>query len=136
MIKREDLAFHHYAMSVPDIEAAAQWYADLLDFEIESRFALPGDIRAMFLKRGAMRIELFQVPEPKPMPEERRDPREDLATIGNKHVSFQTRDYDRMRQRLIDAGVSIILEVGKGENSGFFFHDCAGCVVEILRCTD
>lgn len=129
----EALDFHHHALSVPDIEAAARWYADLLDFHLESRFALPGNIQAAFLKRGAMRIELFQVPSPQPMAEARRDPRRDLHTLGHKHICFQTQDYDQMRRRLAEAGIAIILEVGKDRNQGFFFNDMAGNVIEILR---
>lgn len=132
MTRSEDLAFHHYALSVPDIEAAAQWYADVLDFEIESRFTVGGDIEAMFLKRGALRIELFQVPSPQPMADDRRDPRRDLQTLGHKHMCFQTDDYDRIRRRLVEAKIAIILEVGSGKARGFFFNDLAGNVVEIL----
>ncbi len=133
MTRGEDLTFHHYALSVPDIGAAAQWYAEALDFEIESRFTVAGDIQAMFLKRGAMRIELFQVPSPQPMADDRRDPRRDQQTLGNKHMCFQTDDYDRMRSRLVEAGIAIILEVGSGQAQGFFVNDIAGNVVEILR---
>ncbi|MFN3817793.1 VOC family protein [Blastomonas sp.] len=133
MTHGEDLSFHHHAVSVPDIEAAATWYADLLGFGIESRFALPGDIQAMFLVRGPLRIELFEVPSPQPMADDRRDPRRDLQTLGHKHICFRSEDYDRIRSRLKLAGIAIILEVGSGKAQGFFFNDIAGNVIEILR---
>src|SRR3989344_4027702 len=87
----------------------------MLDFSIERRFDLPGNIKAMFLERGPRRIELFQVPAPKPLPDERRDPRRDLETLGNKHLSFQTRHYDRLRKRLEDHDVRIILDIGESD---------------------
>lgn len=130
---REDLSFHHFALSVPDIDAAADWYSTMLDFSIERRFDLPGNIKAMFLQRGALRIELFQVPAPKPLPDERRDPRRDLETLGNKHLSFQTRHSDRLRKRLEDHDVRIILDIGENDEQGFFFHDNNDNVIEVLR---
>lgn len=126
------LAFHHAAMSVADIEATAEWYADVLGFAVESRFVIPDGTKAMFLEREGLRIELFQVENPKPMPEERLNPRADLRTLGNKHPAFTVADYDAFREDLIARGIPLILEVGSGGNRGVFIHDNAGNVLEFL----
>ncbi|MEE4454024.1 VOC family protein [Novosphingobium resinovorum] len=127
------LAFHHAAMSVPDIEAAAQWYEDVLGFRVERRFAIPGGTQAMFLEREGLRIELFQVADPRPMPVERLDPREDLKTLGNKHAAFTVADYDGFRADLIARGIEPVLEVGEAFGRGLFIRDGAGNVIEFLE---
>lgn len=125
--------FHHGAVSVPDIEAAADWYGRVLGFERESSFTIPGDIKAMFLRRGPMRIELFEHPDPAPLPAERADPRADLATLGNKHFCFEVDQYDEARTELEAKGVEIILEVGDSFGRGFFFRDLVGNVLEVVE---
>lgn len=126
--------FHHGAVSVPDIEEAARWYGNMLGFERENGFTLPDGTKALFLLRDAMRIELFEVPSPKPMPEERRHPREDLKTLGNKHFCFEVDDYDAVFEDLVAKGADVALTVGAaGGKRGFFIRDCVGGVVEILE---
>ena len=127
------LYFHHVALSVPDIEAAALWYAQMLGFVAERRFALPAETKAMFLRRDEMRIELFEVIDPAPLPPDRSDPRKDLQTLGHKHVCFATTEYENWRKMLSHQGVAIILEVGDGKvDRGLFFNDLAGNVIEIV----
>jgi len=127
------LGFHHAAMSVPDIDAAARWYADVLGFRLERRFTIPGGTLAMFLERDGLRIELFQVSDPLPMPAARLDPRADLETPGNKHVAFAVADYDAFRDELVRRGVPIILEVGERFGRGLFIHDGAQNVIEFVE---
>lgn len=127
------LGFHHAAMSVPDIDAAARWYEDVLGFREESRFVIPGGTQAMFLEREGLRIELFQVLDPQPMPAARLDPREDLKTLGNKHAAFTVSDYDAFRADLIARGIELVLEVGATFGRGLFIRDGAGNVIEFLE---
>lgn len=127
------LAFHHAAMSVADIEGAAAWYEDVLGFRIERRFAIPGGTLAMFLERDGLRIELFQCPDPLPMPADRLDPRADLRTLGNKHAAFTVADYDAFRADLVARGIGIVLEVGEAFGRGLFIRDGAGNVLEFLE---
>ena len=130
---RLTLSFHHVALSVPDIESAARWYDEMLGFAVERRFDLPAGTKGMFLRCGDMRIELFEVVAPAPLPPDRSDPRKDLQTLGHKHVCFATPDYDTWRRTLSDKGIAIILEVGDGKmDRGLFFNDLAGNVVEIV----
>lgn len=127
------LGFHHAAMSVPDIDAAARWYGDVLGFRVEKRFPIPVGTLAMFLERDGLRIELFQVADPLPMPPARLDPREDLKTLGNKHAAFTVSDYDSFRSDLLARGIDLVLEVGERFGRGLFIRDCAGNVIEFLE---
>ncbi|MFC0203594.1 VOC family protein [Novosphingobium soli] len=127
------LGFHHAAMSVIDIEAAARWYEEVLGFRVERRFPIPGGTQAMFLERDGLRIELFQVADPMPIPADRLDPREDLKTAGNKHVAFTVADYDAFRADLVARGIAIVLEVGERFGRGLFIRDGAGNVIEFLE---
>lgn len=127
------LGFHHGAMSVADIEAAARWYVEVLDFRVERRFAIPGGTKAMFLERDGLRIELFQVADPQPMSPARLDPRKDLQTLGNKHVAFTVDDYEGFRANLVARGVEIVLEVGERFGRGLFIRDGADNVLEFLE---
>ena len=127
------LGFHHAAMSVPDIDAAARWYGAVLGFRVEKRFPIPGGTLAMFLERDGLRIELFQVADPLPMPPARLNPREDLKTLGNKHAAFTVSDYDSFRSDLLARGIDLVLEVGERFGRGLFIRDCAGNVIEFLE---
>ncbi len=127
------IGFHHAAMSVADIEATARWYEDVLGFRVEKRFPIPGGTKAMFLEREGLRIELFQVADPQPMDPARRDPREDLKTLGNKHAAFTVTDYDAFRADLIARGIEVVLEVGERFGRGLFIRDGGGNVIEFLE---
>jgi methylmalonyl-CoA/ethylmalonyl-CoA epimerase len=127
------LGFHHAAMSVPDIEAAARWCEGILGFCVEKRFPIPGGTLRMFLEREGLRIELFEVADPLPMPADRFDPCEDLKTPGNKHAAFTVIDYDAFRADLVERGSELVLEVGDRFGRGLFIRDGAGNVVEFLE---
>src|SRR4051812_31178655 len=87
------LALDHYAVSVADIEASVSWYGDLLGFEVERRFSLPGGIGGgVMLSNGITRVELFGLPGAAPLPQGRADPHSDLAVRGNKHPAFVVDD--------------------------------------------
>ncbi|MDW8260003.1 MAG: VOC family protein [Gammaproteobacteria bacterium] len=50
-------AFHHAAISVPDLSASIDWYRRVLGFELESRFeiaAIPAQVA--FVRNGPLRI--------------------------------------------------------------------------------
>jgi methylmalonyl-CoA/ethylmalonyl-CoA epimerase len=125
--------FHHAAMSVADIEGAARWYEDVLGFRVERRFPIPGGTKALFLERDGLRIELFEVADPLPMPADRLDPRADLKTLGNKHAAFTVADYDAFRADLMARGIELVLEVGERFGRGLFIRDGAGNILEFLE---
>jgi methylmalonyl-CoA/ethylmalonyl-CoA epimerase len=129
-----DLKHHHGGISVPDLESSIRWYADVLGFEVEQRMhigAIPAKVA--MLRRGELRIELFEVPGARPLPAERREPNRDLHTHGNKHLAFAIRDVDEAERELRTHGVDIVF-VGRFEfGSNIFLRDNSGNLVELVQ---
>lgn len=129
-----ELKHHHGAMSVPNLEAAIEWYDRMLGFKVEKRFhiaQIPADVA--MLKRDELRIELFEVPNATPLPEDRRFPDRDNRTHGNKHVSFVVRDAQAVAELLRAQGGDIAMVVKAAHGSGFFIRDNAGNLIEFVE---
>jgi methylmalonyl-CoA/ethylmalonyl-CoA epimerase len=128
------LKHHHGGISVPDIEASIRWFAAVLDFEVERRFeiaAIPAKVA--MLKRGELRMELFEVPGAKALPEERRQPNQDLKTHGNKHVAFAITDVDAVAEELKRRGADVFW-IGRFEHgANIFIRDNAGNLIEFVQ---
>ncbi len=130
---RLDLKHHHGGLSVPDLEASIRWYREVLDFELERRFEIPAiPAKVAMLRRGDLRLELFEVPGASALPPERREPNQDLRTHGNKHLAFAIRDLDSAERELRSRGADIVF-VGRFEfGSNIFIRDNAGNLIELV----
>ena len=128
------LKLHHGAISVPDIDASIAWYREMLGFEIEKRFEIPGGLaQVAMLLRGDMRIELFQPGKGEPMSEDRRHPNRDILTHGNKHVAFAVPNARAAAEDLVARGADLVF-IGEFEfGSNAFFRDNAGNLVELVQ---
>lgn len=144
------LAIHHVSVSVPDLNAALDWYARVLGFELEHRFEVPAiPARAAFMCRGAMRLELWQVGDDGArVPEQRREPHDDLRQGGTKHAAFLVSDLQACLERLANQGIDIAAvqraptlpmraEADPGDQSAgpafaAFIRDPAGTLIELL----
>jgi len=128
-----DLKHHHGGISVPDLEASIRWYGDVLGFEVEKRFEIePIPARVAMLRRGNLRIELFEVPGASPLPVERREPNKDVKTHGNKHVAFAIADLEGAERELRRLGADIVF-VGRFKfGSNIFIRDNAGNLIELV----
>ena len=129
-----ELRAHHFGISVPDLDAAVDWYGRMLGFTLEKRLhipPIPADVA--FVKRGAFRIEIFQVEGAAPLPEDRRVPNRDLKTHGNKHMCFEVPDVPAAVARLRALGADIAFEVTVEGNPTAFVRDCAGNLIEFLQ---
>jgi methylmalonyl-CoA/ethylmalonyl-CoA epimerase len=134
-----ELKVDHCGISVPDLEASIVWYCDVLGFSVEKRFALDAvPFKAVFLRRGDFRIELFEVPGAAPLPEERRYPNQDLRTHGTKHIAFAVEDvravFAVLKQRGVDIAMDVFVVDGIGP--GGFIRDNAGNLIELLERQD
>ncbi len=131
-----EFRLHHGGVSVVDLDASVQWYCDMLGFEVESRFEIPPvPAKVAVLKRGAVRMELFEVAGAAPLPEDRRHPDRDLRTCGNKHVAFATQDAALAISELKARGADIALVVMSplGGGPGAFIRDNSGNLIEIVQ---
>ena len=125
-----ELRFHHGGVSVPNLEEAIQWYQKMLGFEVERRFPIPSiPASVAIIKRGTLRFELFEVPNAKPLPEDRRMPDTDNRTIGNKHVAFAVANVEALEQQLRAKGADIAMVVNAKHGKGFFVRDNAGNLI-------
>lgn len=137
MTTRVALKFHHGGLSVPDLEASIEWYAAALGFELESRIEIPQiPANVAMLKRGELRMELFQVPGAADLPAERRHPNRDVHTHGNKHVAFAVQSIDALVDELRARNVDIVF-VGRFEfGTNAFVRDNAGNLIEFVQQPD
>jgi len=131
------LSFHHAGISVPDLEAAIVWYRDVLGFELERRFKIDAaHAQVAFIRKGALRFELFEVANAKPLPEERRHPPADLLTHGNKHVAFKISNMDEFLMEVRVRGADVAMVVRETFGTGCFLRDCAGNLIEFVEDLD
>jgi methylmalonyl-CoA/ethylmalonyl-CoA epimerase len=129
-----ELKHHHGGISVPDLEASIEWFARVLEFEVENRFDIPPiPAKVAMLRRGNLRVELFEVPGAQGLPAERRQPNTDLRTHGNKHLAFAVKDADAAAEALQARGADIVF-VGHFEfGANVFIRDNAGNLIEFVQ---
>jgi methylmalonyl-CoA/ethylmalonyl-CoA epimerase len=133
----DDLLPDHIGISVPDLDASIAWYGSMFGFALESREYLPiVPAHIAFLRRGAFRIELFQVEGAAPLPEERRQPNLDVRTHGNKHVCYRVRDVPAFVAGLRERGADIVFEKIINGTPMAFIRDNAGNLVELIQRAD
>lgn len=133
-----ELKHHHGGVSVPDLEASINWHRDVLGFEVEQRFEIPkANAKVAMIRRGPLRMELFEVAGAKELPEDRRVPDRDLKTHGNKHVCFAIQSVDDVEKEFRAKGVDIVF-VGRFKElrPNIFIRDNFGNLIEFIEQTD
>lgn len=128
------MKLHHGAVSVPNLDASIDWYARVLDFAVEERFQIPGQqTEVAMLKRGEMRVELFESAGSKPPHPDRRDPNSDFRTQGNLHFAFAVPDVRAFAAMLRDRGADIVWVRDFEFGSTAFIRDNAGNLIEFVE---
>jgi methylmalonyl-CoA/ethylmalonyl-CoA epimerase len=129
-----DLKHHHGGISVPDLEASIAWFAKVLDFEVEKRFEIAAvPAKVAMLRRGELRVELFEVAGASRLPVERREPNTDLKTHGNKHLAFAVQDIDTVAKELKTRGADIVWVRRFEFGANVFIRDNAGNLIEFVE---
>lgn len=102
----------HCGISVSNLEKGIQWFEEIMGFQLLSKSEMtPMGFRAAFLSNGeGFEIELFEYENPKPIPEGRLLPNDDLQTIGTKHIAFAVDNLDQVIAELKEKGVEIVME--------------------------
>lgn len=132
-----DIKHHHAGISVPDLDASIEWYGHVLGFSVEKiEFLPPVEARVAFLKRGDLRLELFQLKEAQSLPPERRDPHGDLRVHGNKHVAFAVQDIEVAAAVLRERGADIVFVKHMPTASVMFIRDNSGNLIELFQQPD
>jgi methylmalonyl-CoA/ethylmalonyl-CoA epimerase len=137
MTDRNELKFHHAGISVPDLEASIAWYREMLGFEVVQRVtvdAIPAKVAMM--KRGPLRIELFEVQGAAPAHDDRRHPNRDPHTLGNKHVGFAVKNIDAMVEEFKARGADIVFAARMPFAAFCFIRDNAGTLLEFVEQPD
>lgn len=132
-----DLKYHHAGISVPDLESSIAWYSTMLGFEVEARNNHPHPpAKVAFLRRGDLRIELFEVTGASPLPGDRRVPDKDLCTHGNKHVAYAVQNVRAAAEELKRRGVDVVFVLDIANVSVAFIRDNAGNLIELFQQPD
>lgn len=126
---------HHCGISVPDLEASIAWYRDMLGFSLVKKQTLDVvSAKIAFLKRGDFLIELFEIGDANPLPDDRRYPNRDICTHGTKHIAFSVDDVPKFIDSLKKRGVDIAMNVNMMEDKAMaFIRDNAGNLIEIIE---
>jgi methylmalonyl-CoA/ethylmalonyl-CoA epimerase len=128
---------HHGAVSVPNLEESIAWYRKMLGFEVEQRFRIPGEpVEFAMMKRGDLRVELFQAENSKPLEASRREPNTAFLTQGSMHFAFAVPDVKTLANTLRERGVDIVWVRDFEFGSNAFIRDNAGNLIEFLQQTD
>lgn len=140
---------HHVSVSVPDIGAAIAWYGDILGFVLESRFEIPPiAAQGAFLRRDALRLELWQIGAGAQVPALRKDPDMDLTVGGTKHLAFAVPDLQAHLGELVRRRVDIAAvqrdptqpmrpeanpaDISEPPAFALFIRDPGGTLIELL----
>lgn len=128
---------HHCGISVPDLEASIEWYRDMLGFCLESRVTIEAaNAKIAFIRQGDFRIELFEVAGATPLPDCRREPNQDLATHGTKHIALEVSDLAGLMANLKRQGADVAIDVQPVENTIMaFIRDNSGILIELVQYT-
>lgn len=127
---------HHIGIVVQDLAASAAWYARHLGFVSTTRYAFPG-VRAAFIERGDLRLELFEVDGAAPMAAAREQPATNLRIGGINHFAIRVDGLDRAIADLAALGVEIVSpprDVPDGSGDRFaFIHDNERMLIELFE---
>ena len=129
-----EFGFHHTAISVPNLEDAIDWYKDVLGFKVERKFPIPTiPAEVAIIKNGDLRIEIFEVPDAAPLPEDRRLPDSDNRTHGNKHIAFTIRNVEKFSEELKTRGADIVWVKRFDHGANIFIRDNSGNLIEFVE---
>ena len=127
---------HHVGATVRDLDASIDWYRENLGFELLSTYGWPG-VRAAFIGRGDIRIELFQNDRAAPMSDDRRQPDTNLRIGGIGHLALGVADLEAAIGHLRDRQVEIVAplrDVPDGSGARFaFIRDNEGMLLELFQ---
>lgn len=134
---RTPLSHHHGGYSVPSLAESVAWWRDMLGFEVDQEIDIPTiPARIAMMKRGSLRVELFEVPGSAPLPPERRVMHDDLKVQGMKHMAFAVPDLDEIVREMTERGADIVTHRRTHFGAFLFIRDNVGNLVEFCEQKD
>lgn len=140
------LRFTHIGICVTDPERSIRFYRDLLGFRLRSELTVQGepsdtllrlrsvDLRAIYLERDGMRIELLHYASPGVVGTD--EPRE-MNRLGLTHLSLRVDDLAGTLDGLRAAGVTILdqtrIDIPVFESGAVFVSDPDGTLIELVQ---
>jgi methylmalonyl-CoA/ethylmalonyl-CoA epimerase len=127
---------HHVGISVAELEASIAWYEKYLGFGVEHLSGIPEDEGrvAMLVNEAGFRVELFELPDAGPLPDERRHPATDLRTHGIKHLAHKVDGIEEWQERLLVLGADLVWDLRVHEDvKVLFLRDNTGNLVELVE---
>jgi methylmalonyl-CoA/ethylmalonyl-CoA epimerase len=104
----DGVQIHHVSIAVHDLDVAIEWYGGVLGFSDPKYFRIEAlDARMAFIRRGSLRLELWQRAGAHPVPPDRRQPDTDLQTCGTKHMGLAVHNLHAYLERFVREGVDI-----------------------------
>ena len=125
---------NHFAVSVGDLDESVRWYERVFGFTVNSRGVIPvTGARVCHMRGPGFVLELFCPEGAAPLREDRKDPNQDMLTLGNKHISFGVPDAHALLPEFerLDVNVAFIAEVDG--TYGVFINDNTGNLIEIFE---
>jgi len=137
------VGLHHVSISVPDLDAALQFYSELLGFEVVQRSLFEGNMpladRAIGLDRVHARMAMLKAPNAfleiweyhHPAPEDRT---QRPCDHGYAHIALQVRGIDEEHARLSAGGMTFVgPPVDFGRSAAIYGRDPFGNVIELYE---
>lgn len=106
------MQFFHTALSVLNIAESQIFFEEVFEFHLKTKGERP-ELSVKFVmlenKDGAI-IELFEHHSPNPLKEDLMD----FQKVGMKHIAFIVDDIDKVMQKALEHGASVIWPIRKG----------------------
>ena len=130
------LTLDHAGVSVDDIARSTRFYRDVLGFEVEEEFQIPGtSVRgAVLVNRGGARVELFHRDDSQRAPA--GHPIESTQQQGWFQIAFCVTDVATVFDRVVEAGASPVKEpfvAPDGHTHVAFIGDPDGNLIELIQ---
>jgi methylmalonyl-CoA/ethylmalonyl-CoA epimerase len=137
MSSRTPIAHHHGGISVPSLAESVAWWSDVMGFTLAQDIDIPViPAKIAMMKRGDLRIELFEVEDAHPLPPERSDMNGDLHVHGHKHIAFAVPDLDQIVTEMTARGADIVTHKRAPWGAFLFIRDNAGNLIEFCEQKD
>ena len=140
------LRVSHIGICVSDWRRSLRFYHDVLGFRYLHEFEVSGgpasrllqlekvELRAVYLEREGLRIELLHYEQPGPVSGPTPRP---MNQLGITHLSLRVDDLDEVVRELVEAGVEVRddtrIELPAAQTKAVFISDPDGALIELVE---